>query len=97
MNYTIVVYLRLSDDDSDLDTIKKTESSSISGQRIIIKSFINNQPDLKNSIIKEYCDDGYSGVNFSRPSVTKLLDDVKSGMINCIVVKDLSRFGRNLI
>jgi len=96
MDYITAVYLRLSDDDNDLDTIK-TESNSISGQRTIIRNFINNHSELKNSIIKEYCDDGYSGVNFNRPSITRLLDDVKSGMINCIIVKDLSRFGRNLI
>ena len=96
MSYTTAVYLRLSDDDSDLDSIK-TESNSISGQRIIIRNFINNHPDLKNSIIKEYCDDGYSGINFKRPGIIKLLDDVKSGTVNCIIVKDLSRFGRNFI
>lgn len=96
MSYTTAIYLRLSDDDNDLDTIK-TESSSIAGQRIIINDFINSHTELKKSNLIEYCDDGYSGVNFSRPSVIKLLDDVKSGIINCIIVKDLSRFGRNLI
>ncbi len=90
------MYLRLSDDDADFNAIK-TESESISGQRIIIRNFINSIPELKNTEIKEYCDDGYSGVNFNRPSVTKLLADVKSGLIKCIVVKDLSRFGRNFV
>ncbi len=44
-----------------------------------------------------YCDDGYSGTNFNRPAVKRLIEDAKSKRINCIVVKDLSRFGRNYI
>jgi DNA invertase Pin-like site-specific DNA recombinase/uncharacterized protein (DUF2344 family) len=93
---TTAMYLRLSDDDTDINTTK-TESNSISGQRIIVRNFINSIPELKNTEIKEYCDDGYSGVNFNRPSVTKLLADIKSSLIKCIVVKDLSRFGRNFV
>ena len=46
---------------------------------------------------KEYADDGYSGVNFDRPAFQEMMDDVKAGRINCIIVKDLSRFGRNYI
>lgn len=49
------------------------------------------------NIVDIYVDDGYSGTNFDRPGVTRLLEDVKTGKINLIIVKDLSRFGRNYI
>ena len=95
MRYT-AIYLRLSSDDNDIDRIK-TESTSIEGQRNIIHSFINNNADLSRTEIKEYVDDGYSGTNFSRPAITQLLEDLRKGIIGCIIVKDLSRFGRNFV
>jgi len=95
MRYT-AIYLRLSSDDNDIDGIK-TESTSIEGQRNIIHSFINNNADLSRTEIKEYFDDGYSGTSFSRPAITQLLEDLRKGIIGCIIVKDLSRFGRNFV
>ena len=52
-------------------------------------------PDLRH--VAEYVDDGYSGTNFERPGFQKMMKDIQAGKINCIIVKDLSRFGRNYI
>ncbi len=95
MKYT-AIYLRLSSDDDDIDGIK-TESTSIEGQRNIIRSFINNNLELSHTETKEYVDDGYSGCSFNRPAITELLEDLRKGVIGCIIVKDLSRFGRNFV
>lgn len=95
MKYT-AIYLRLSSDDDDIDGIK-TESTSIEGQRNIIHSFINNNSELSHTETKEYVDDGYSGCGFNRPAITELLEDLRKGVIGCIIVKDLSRFGRNFV
>ena len=92
-DYIIGIYLRLSKEDIN----KKDESNSIKNQRDIINSFINKNDEFKNCKIFEYIDDGFSGVDFNRPSIQKLFNDLKANKINCIVVKDLSRFGRNYI
>ncbi len=83
-------YVRLSREDGD-----KLESDSISNQKELISQFIKSQPDLK--FADEYVDDGYSGTNFDRPGFKRLLEDAEQGKINCVIVKDLSRFGRNYI
>nr|WP_317360215.1 recombinase family protein [uncultured Tyzzerella sp.] len=93
LNYVIASYLRISDEDK----YKKDESNSIINQRNLIKNFINNNNELKNCNFIEYIDDGYSGFDFKRPSVSKLFEDIKKNKVNCIIVKDLSRFGRNYI
>ena len=92
----IGIYLRLSDDDGDISGFKP-ESNSISNQRAVIMEYISEHSDLSGENIIEYCDDGHTGVNFKRTGVSKLLGDVRQGIIQCIVVKDLSRFGRNLV
>lgn len=89
----MALYLRLSKEDGDLTD----ESNSITNQRYRLRSYLEGIPELKNYQIKEYVDDGYSGKNFDRPGVTQLLEDVKSGRVYGIAVKDLSRFGRNHI
>lgn len=88
IEWITAVYLRLSREDGD-----KLESDSIANQRKIIDKFLGKNPDIK--VFDYYIDDGFSGTNFERPEITRLLDDVKSGKVNCIIVKDLSRFGRN--
>lgn len=88
--YNTAIYIRLSKDDGD-----KMESNSISNQRTLIESFIKNKPEIV--VCSERVDDGYSGVSFDRPAVKAMLDDVKKGIIDCVIVKDLSRFGRNYI
>lgn len=89
--YQAALYIRLSKEDGG----DRTESNSITSQRDLLHSFLEDKSDIQ--ICEEKVDDGYSGVGFQRPALLELLDDVKQGKINCIVVKDLSRFGRNYI
>ncbi len=89
--YVIASYIRLSTEDS------KVGSFSIENQRHTISQFIDAMEGLKNVEIREFVDNGYSGTNFERPAVQELLDLVLSGNINCIIVKDFTRFGRNSI
>lgn len=91
----IAVYLRLSKADERSARVTKEESGSISMQRILIQRYIESH--FKAYQIKEYKDDGFSGTNFNRPGVQKLLEDVRNGEVNCIVVKDFSRFGRDYV
>ena len=72
---------------------KKDASSSIESQRMIIESFCKFG---KLDLVEEYVDDGYSGGNFYRPSFKRMLDDIESGKINCVITKGLSRLGREL-
>lgn len=88
--YTADVYLRLSKEDGD-----KEESDSIANQRSLILDYLKSMPDIK--INKIRIDDGYSGVTFNRPAFNEMLEDIKAGIVNCVVVKDFSRFGRNYI
>ena len=88
--WNVAVYLRLSSDDGD-----KSESNSIGNQRNIIKQYIKN--NNLNVNVNYYTDDGYSGTTFERPDFQKMLKDIKDNKINCIIVKDLSRLGRNYI
>ena len=81
--------MRLSRDDD-----KAGESMSIEHQRIILQKYVEEHGGI---IVDEYVDDGFSGTNFDRPAVKRLLEDAKGGKIDTIVVKDLSRFGRNYI
>ena len=83
-------YLRLSIEDGD-----KAESNSIGNQRELIRDFAAERPGLH--LVEEYADDGYTGTNFERPGFKRMMEDIKSGRINCIIVKDLSRLGRNYI
>ena len=90
--FKVGMYLRLSQEDR---IAKGTESNSIENQRKIIKNYIDNSDDLV--FINEYADDGYSGTSFNRPGFQKMLEDIKNKTIDTIIVKDLSRFGRNYI
>ncbi len=92
----VAKYLRISDDDVDVGK-GKNESSSISNQRSVLQYFISNHEELSKYPVREFLDDGYSGVNFNRPGIQNLLKEVKENKVACIVVKDLSRFGRNYI
>ena len=87
--YNAGIYVRLSKDDE-----RAGESLSIENQKLILTKYVTEQGW---NIVDTYVDDGYSGTNFNRPGVTRLLDDAKTGKINLIIVKDLSRFGRNYI
>lgn len=88
--YQTGVYIRLSREDGD-----DRESESVENQRDIIMNFINSNEDLE--FVNEYVDDGYTGTNFDRPSFKRLIEDINKGIINCVITKDLSRFGRDHI
>ena len=89
------MYLRLSRDDEDRDGLTKSESNSIGSQRELIKSFLREQPDIE--LYDIYVDDGFSGSNFDRPEFKRMIADIEAGRVNCVIVKDLSRFGRDYI
>lgn len=93
--YFAAAYLRLSKDDEDIDGSIKSESNSISSQREIIRSFIREQENME--LFDIYVDDGYSGTNFNRPEFRRMMADIEAGDVNCVIVKDLSRFGRDYI
>ena len=88
-NYIAGLYLRLSQEDE-----RQGESISIDNQRTMLRKYAEEHGF---EIHDEYIDDGVSGTTFQRPEVQRLLDDAKTGVINTIIVKDLSRFGRNYI
>lgn len=90
-NYVIALYIRLSVEDF------KTESLSIPNQKLILREKAMSLSEWDNSEILEFIDNGHTGTNFERPAVQELLTMVQAGKINCIIVKDLSRFGRNSI
>ncbi len=84
------LYCRLSVEDSN-----NRESNSIQSQKIILSNFVE---DLPNAVIgKIYVDDGFSGSNFDRPDFKRMIEAVEDGLINCVIVKDYSRFGRDYI
>ena len=88
--YQVGVYIRLSREDGD-----DRESESVENQRDIINKFIEEREELE--FIDEYVDDGFTGTNFDRPSFKKMKADIENGKINCVITKDLSRFGRDHI
>lgn len=94
----LACYLRVSDEDFDLkQNVLKDESTSISAQRRLIHSYIESKPDLRQMNIREFLDDGYSGTNFERPAIQEIFQLVSEGKIGAVIVKDMSRFGRNYI
>lgn len=94
---TTAKYIRLSSEDSDLGQEGKTESNSVTNQRNLLDAFINRTPELADTRVIEFCDDGWSGKNFERPAVQEMIAQVRAGQIQCIIVKDLSRFGRDYL
>lgn len=90
-HYVIALYIRLSLEDF------RTESLSIPNQKLILREKVMSLPEYEDCEILEFVDNGHSGTNFERPAVQELLTMVQAGQIDCIIVKDLSRFGRNSI
>ena len=88
--YRTALYLRLSREDGD-----KTESDSVANQRTLLEAYAADHPEL--CIVDEFVDDGYSGSNFDRPEFERLLKALQERKIDCIVVKDFSRLGRNFV
>ena len=83
-------YLRLSREDGD-----KSESDSIANQRKLLEQYLAARPELH--LVEFYQDDGYTGTSFDRPAFRRMEADIEEGRINCVLVKDLSRFGRDYI
>ncbi len=93
--YHAAIYVRLSKEDGDVAGASKAESNSISNQKELIRDFLKDKEDIV--VVSERVDDGYSGSSFERPSFKLMLEDIKKGVVDCVVVKDLSRFGREYI
>ena len=89
VHYLAGQYGRLSVEDGD-----DTESNSIGNQAKIADAFLSEYPDIQ--IVERYADNGYTGMNYNRPAFHQLMADVRSGKINCIIIKDISRLGRHL-
>lgn len=98
MEKCIAIYLRVSLEDFDLKHDgSKDESNSIFAQRKLIETYIKGEPTLVGSPAIEFVDDGFTGTNFDRPGFQNMLEQVKAGTITCVIVKDLSRLGRNYL
>ena len=82
-------YIRLSKEDGD-----KSESLSVANQRMLLTEFVKKQRDLY--LYDVYIDDGYTGTNFIRPGFQRMLQDIEDKKVECVIVKDLSRLGRNM-
>lgn len=83
----IALYLRLSMADGDLGKDNKDESNSIENQRLLLKSYVADHPELSGEL-REYMDDGYTGTNFERPGFKQMIEDARHGNIQVILVKD---------
>ena len=91
-SYTMTgIYVRLSIENSGKDD----DGDSIENQTSICKEYVEEHPDLK--LYDIYEDNGKKGTNFDRPEFNRLMDDVRAGKVKCVLVKDLSRFGRDYI
>ena len=88
--YKACIYARLSQEDGD-----KSESDSIVSQKAMIREYVADHPEIE--IVSEKVDDGYSGVNFERPGFQEMMEEIRNRKVDCVIVKDLSRFGRNYI
>lgn len=88
--FQAAAYIRLSYTDD-----RHSESDSVGNQRKLIENFVSHNPDIQ--IVSEKIDDGYSGIIFDRPAFKEMMQDITAGRINCVIVKDLSRLGREYI
>lgn len=88
-------YSRLSNEDIEVARSHREESISISNQKTLIEDYLKDKEDIE--LVKVYADDGVSGSSFSRPDFERMMEDIEAGVIDCVIVKDLSRFGREYI
>ena len=94
--YKAAVYVRLSREDGSVAELKKDESNSIANQKSLILQFIEKQENIE--LVEVFEDDGYSGVFFdNRPDFLRMLEFIEAGKIDTVIVKDLSRLGRNYV
>ena len=89
--YVRALYIRLSLEDY------KDDSMSIENQHLVLNEVVSAMPESTDAEVLEFIDNGYSGTNFERPKVQELIEMVRANKIDCIIVKDFSRFGRNSI
>lgn len=94
IDFNVGIYIRLSQEDKDKDKKYESDSESVINQRELLTNYVKNN---NFNLIGEYVDDGYSGTDFERPGFQKLIEDIKEKKINCVIVKDLSRLGRDHI
>lgn len=102
---TVALYMRLSKEDEKAiengkgisNAFVKDESNSISNQRKLLLGFLKKKQEFADSPVVQYVDDGYSGTGFERPGFVEMMEGVKKGKIQCVIVKDFSRFGRDYI
>ena len=85
--FNVAIYIRLSREDGD-----KEESDSVGNQRKLLTEYVNKHDDF--ILYDVYIDDGFTGTNFNRPDFHRMIADIEDNKVNCVVVKDLSRFGR---
>ena len=90
LDYNAGIYIRLSQEDKDKKY--ESDSESVTNQKDILRTYCKNNGF---NLVGEYVDDGYSGTNFDRPGFTKMIEDIKNKKINLVIVKDLSRLGRD--
>ena len=88
--YRAAIYIRLSE--ADEGKSYESESESIINQRNLLMNYVKDKEFI---FAGEYVDDGYSGTNFERPGFSKMIEDIKNNLINLVIVKDLSRLGRD--
>lgn len=88
--FNVAIYIRLSREDGD-----KEESDSVGNQRKLLTEYVSRHDDF--ILYDIYIDDGFTGTNFNRPAFQKMIADIEDKKVNCVVVKDLSRFGRDYI
>ena len=88
--YNTALYMRLSRDDESFG-----DSVSIETQRTVLTQFVREHPEFH--VVSEFVDDGWSGTNFDRPQFKRMMEEIEAGNINCVITKDLSRFGREHI
>ena len=95
----VALYMRLSREDGKAggDGFKRDESNSIGNQRKLLLDFLKKGQEFAGSPVAQYVDDGFSGTGFERPGFLRMIEDVKKGGIQCVIVKDFSRFGRDYI
>lgn len=90
IDFNVGIYIRLSQEDKDKKY--ESDSESVINQKELLRGYVKNN---NFNLVKEYVDDGYSGTDFERPGFQNMLDDINNKKINCVIVKDLSRLGRD--
>lgn len=96
-NKTLAFYIRLSEEDADLKSSGKAESNSVTNQRKLLRDYYEQHTELCEYEVVEFCDDGYTGTNFDRPQFMLMMEQIRRREIQAIMVKDLSRFGRDYL